>query len=100
MPGHEFVEPCDPVVGDAAMTVGEPGLRIDAAELCSQVCKTWFQVGVSGPLLFLVRVCFGSKLPVRCRTPALPNLEVNRTKTTEFQTFALGGPELGVLPTC
>ncbi len=62
MPGHEFVELCDLVVGDAAKNVGEPGLRIDAAELCRQVCKTWFQGGVSGPLLFLVRVCCGSRL--------------------------------------
>ena len=33
-PEHEFIEHCDLVVGDAAKDVGEPGLRIDAAELC------------------------------------------------------------------
>ena len=33
-PGHEFVELCDLVVGDAAQRVGQLGLRIEAAELC------------------------------------------------------------------
>jgi len=34
-PGHEFVEACDLVIGDAAKYVGEPGLRIDAIEFGS-----------------------------------------------------------------
>ena len=33
-PQHELVQLCDLVVGDAAKNVGEPSLRIDAAELC------------------------------------------------------------------
>ena len=65
MPGYEFVELCDLVVGDAAKNVGEPGLRIDATELCRQVCKTWFQGGDSGPFLFLLRVCCGSTTEVQ-----------------------------------
>ncbi len=31
-PGHEFIQLCDLVVGDAAQRVGEPSLRIDAVE--------------------------------------------------------------------
>ena len=31
-PRQEFIQPCDLVVGDAAQNVGEPGLRVDAAE--------------------------------------------------------------------
>jgi hypothetical protein len=31
---HEFIQLCDLVIGDAAKNVGEPGLRIDVAELC------------------------------------------------------------------
>ena len=81
MPGHEFVELCDLVVGDAAENVGEPGLRIDAAELCRQVCKTWFQVGVSGPLLFLVRVCSASKPVLRGHRQEGPFLGVKQTKS-------------------
>jgi len=33
-PRHELIQLCDLVIGDAAKNVGEPGLRIDAAELC------------------------------------------------------------------
>ena len=32
-PGHQFVEPSDLVIGDAAEHVGQPGLRIDAIQL-------------------------------------------------------------------
>jgi hypothetical protein len=31
---HGFIQLCDLVIGDAANNVGEPGLRIDVAELC------------------------------------------------------------------
>lgn len=34
MPWHEFVQAGDFMVGDAGERVGEPGLRIDAIELC------------------------------------------------------------------
>jgi len=33
-PGQEFIETSNLVVGNAAENVGEPGLRIDAAEHC------------------------------------------------------------------
>ncbi len=36
--------------------------------------------------------CFGSSVPVHRWLPALPNLGVNRTKTTRFRTLAAGGP--------
>ena len=32
-PGHQFVEPGDLVIGDAAEHVGQPSLRIDAIQL-------------------------------------------------------------------
>ena len=32
MPGQEFVEPADGVIGDAGEYVGEPRLRIDVVE--------------------------------------------------------------------
>jgi len=41
----------------------------------------------------------GSKLPVRQGRRLRPDLNVDRTKTTKFRTFALGGPKLGLLRT-
>ena len=43
---------------------------------------------------------FGSKLPVYRGSQLCLDLGVVRTKTTGFQTFALGGPELGPFRKC
>ncbi len=52
--------------------------------------------GVEGNELVSLDFRCGSKLPVHRWPPALPDLGVDRTEITRFQTFALGGPELGV----